>query len=136
MKRLFWLAVPVATLFLGGAAAAEQLTLKLRDLHYHADTRTCRAHFFLESLDGDLPPGFTVTYASEQDGEVLQRCTYTRMQYRDAEWSCHHSFLTDCEDIGEIAVEGATCLDNLRNTVACGPIVVAEDGMLVDKRKP
>ena len=135
MMRRLWLAVPAAVLLFGGAAVAEDYTLKFRDLHYHAASQTCRAKFFLESLDGDLPVGFTVTYASEQDGETIQRCTYTEMQYRDPEWSCHHSFLTACDGIGEIAVEATACLDNLRNPAAC-TMKVADDGMLVDKRKP
>ena len=135
MKGLFWLA-PVATLLMGGAAAAEQLTLKLRDLHYHAASQTCQARFFLESLSGDVPTGFTVAYAAGQDNETLQRCTYTQMQYRDPEWDCPHSFLTDCEGIGEVAIEQTACLDNLGNETPCGPIVVAPGGMLVDKRKP
>ena len=135
MKRRLWLAVPVALLLFGGVAAAEDYTLKFRDLNYHADSQTCRAKFFLESLDGDLPVGFSVTYASEQDGEMIQRCTYIDMKYRDPEWTCHHSFLTDCDGIGEIAIEAAACLDNQRNPTPC-TMKVAADGMLVDKRKP
>lgn len=134
MKRGLWLAIPVAVALFGGAAAAEQYTLKLRDLHFHAETQTCRAKFFLESLDGNLPVGFTVTYNADQDGEKIQRCTYTEMQYRDPEWACEHTFLTDCEGIGVIDVEATACLDNLRNPVAC-TIKVGNDGMLADKRK-
>jgi hypothetical protein len=133
MQRL-WLAAPLALLLFGGAAAAEDYTLKLRDLHYHPASQTCRAKFFLESIDGNLPVGFTVTYASEQDGEMIQRCTYTEMQYRDPDWTCHHSFLTDCDGVGAIAVEAAACLDNLRNPTTC-TMKVADDGMMVDKRK-
>lgn len=135
MKPRLWLVAPLAALLFGGAAAAEDYTLKFRDLNYHPASQTCRVKFFLESLDGDLPVGFTVTYASEQDGETIQRCTYTEMQYRDPEWSCQHSFLTGCDGIGEVAVEAAGCLDNLRNPAAC-TMKVAGDGMLVDKRKP
>lgn len=134
MRRRLWLAIPMALLLFGGAAAAEQYTLKFRDLQYHAESRTCRANLFLESLDGDLPVGFTVTYLSEQDGVALQRCTYTEMQYRDPEWSCEHTFLTDCEGIGVIDVEATACLDNLRNPTPC-TIKVGSEEMLVDKRK-
>jgi len=135
MQWRSWLVFALAMVLFGGAAAAEDYTLRLRDLHYHPASQTCRAKFFLESLDGDLPVGFTVTYASMQDDEVIQRCTYSEMQYRDPEWSCHHSFLTGCEGIGEIAVEATGCLDNLRNPAAC-TMKVAPGDMMVDKRKP
>jgi len=136
MRKLLW-PISLLTLALGAAAAAaEDLTLSLRELSFNQEERTCQASFYLQSLDGDLPAGFALDYQAFHEEVELQRCRYIDMAEEDPEWSCTHSMLTQCSGIGKVRVTEVTCLDDSEQAVACGgSIGMAEEAYLVDGRK-
>jgi hypothetical protein len=41
----------------------------------------------------------------------------------------------DCDSVGALGILRTACLDSGRNEVSCGPIVLAEDAFLVDRRQ-
>ena len=129
-----WAAVLVACLSCG-PALAEEMTLSLARLDFDRATETCRVSFRLQSLSGDLPPGFQVEYRSLHFGETVQQCTVIQMTERDPEWTCSHNDLATCDEIAVVRVTAFSCLNNLRAKTACGPISVDAAGLLEDGRK-
>jgi hypothetical protein len=135
MRKSLWLTALLASLCLAEAAAAETLTMKLRGTAFDRVDRVCQAEFFLQSLDGELPAGLLVQYQAERDGESAQLCTFTGMRQEPGEWSCTEGRLMDCDSVGALGILRTACLDSGRNEVACGPIVLAEDDFVVDRRQ-
>jgi hypothetical protein len=135
MRKSLWPAATLGVLLLASTAVAETLTLKLRGTAFDRVDRVCQASFFLQSLDGELPAGLLVEYQAERDGEAAQLCSFTGMGEEQGEWSCTEGRLMDCTSVGALGILKTACLDSARNEVACGPIVLAEDAFVVDRRQ-
>jgi hypothetical protein len=134
-RSLVWLTSLLALLLLAQGAAAETLTMKLRGITFDRVDRICQAAFFVQSLDGEVPAGLLVQYQAERDGESAQLCTFIGMGEELGEWRCTEGRLMDCDSVGAVGILRTACLDSGRNEVACGPIVLAADDFVVDRRQ-
>lgn len=135
MPKLPRLAAMLSGLLLASPSLAETLTMKLQGTHFDRVDRVCQASFFLQSLDGELPAGLLVEYQSERDEEAVQLCTFIGMGQERGEWSCNEGRLMDCDSVGALGILRTACLDSSRAEVACGPIAVAPDPLVVDRRQ-